>query len=96
MVQSPEESPGPRRCWYRTESHERVAWVRRQNNSLPGENLVTNGGQRGGLGENELLLQNVQPPIPFVPSRFGQVKAAFTDTLCTRDPHFSFKCGAQH
>ncbi len=43
------------------------------------------GGWRP-LGLKETLLQKVQPPRPLLPSRLGQVKPAFTATLCTRSP----------
>jgi len=46
---------------------------------------ATGSGVRA-LGLKELLLQKVQPPMPLLPSRLGQVKPALTATLCTRSP----------
>ena len=38
-------------------------------------------------GLNDALLQKVQPPLPSVPSRFGQVNPASIATLWTRSPY---------
>jgi len=64
----------------------RRARVRRAIARRPEASWLAMEGALRPLGLNEALLQNVQPPMPLLPSRLGQVKPASSAILCTRWP----------